>query len=128
MDPVVPQEITAELTQILSNLVLGDNEIRSKYVFSRVPVINNVSSSCDETSAEKAVNDRLTHTPELYLLALAQFSITADTEVVCRMNMAIGILLILVLRILRCVRFPSYFYVASFSGQLPISKIQKVLR
>ena len=33
-------------------------------------------------SAEKAVNERLTHTPELYLLALAQFAITADTEVV----------------------------------------------
>jgi len=33
-------------------------------------------------SAEKAVNERLTHTPELYLLALAQFAIAADTEVV----------------------------------------------
>lgn len=33
MDPVVPPEITAELTQILSNLVQGDNEIRQKYVF-----------------------------------------------------------------------------------------------
>jgi len=32
MEPVVPPEITAELTQILANLVLGDNEIRSKYV------------------------------------------------------------------------------------------------
>ena len=31
MDSVVPQEVTAELTQILSNLVLGDNQIRSKY-------------------------------------------------------------------------------------------------
>ncbi|TFK68992.1 ARM repeat-containing protein [Pluteus cervinus] len=61
MDAVVPPEITAELTQILSNLVLGDNEIRS--------------------NAEKAVNDRLEHTPELYLLALAQFAITADTDV-----------------------------------------------
>ncbi|KAK0475517.1 armadillo-type protein [Armillaria novae-zelandiae] len=61
MDPVVPPEITAELTQILSNLVLGDNEIRS--------------------NAEQTVNDRLAHTPELYLLALAQFSIVADTEV-----------------------------------------------
>ncbi|KIK57273.1 hypothetical protein GYMLUDRAFT_263322 [Collybiopsis luxurians FD-317 M1] len=61
MEPVVPQEITAELTQILSNLVLGDNEIRS--------------------NAEKAVNERLAHTPDLYLLALAQFAIAADTEV-----------------------------------------------
>ena len=33
-------------------------------------------------SAEKAVNERLAHTPELYLLALSQFAITADTEVV----------------------------------------------
>lgn len=32
MEAVVPAEITAELTQILSNLVLGDNEIRSKCV------------------------------------------------------------------------------------------------
>lgn len=32
MESVVPPEITAELTQILANLVLGDNEIRSKYV------------------------------------------------------------------------------------------------
>ncbi|KAJ3514366.1 hypothetical protein NMY22_g14756 [Coprinellus aureogranulatus] len=31
--------------------------------------------------AEKAVNDRLARTPELYLLALAQFAISADTEV-----------------------------------------------
>ncbi|KAI0919362.1 hypothetical protein AcV7_006120 [Taiwanofungus camphoratus] len=61
MDAVVPPEVTAELTQILSNLVLGDNQIRS--------------------NAEKAVNDRLAQTPELYLLALAQFSTTADTEV-----------------------------------------------
>ena len=30
MDPVVPPQVTTELTQILSNLVLGDNEIRSK--------------------------------------------------------------------------------------------------
>ncbi|RXW25102.1 hypothetical protein EST38_g773 [Candolleomyces aberdarensis] len=61
MDAVVPPEITAELTQILSNLVLGDNDIRA--------------------NAEKAVNDRLARTPELYLLALAQFAIAADTEV-----------------------------------------------
>ncbi|KAH7883434.1 ARM repeat-containing protein [Phlebopus sp. FC_14] len=61
MEAVVPQEITAELTQILANLVLGDNRIRS--------------------NAEKAVNDRLAQTPDLYLLALAQFAIAADTEV-----------------------------------------------
>ena len=34
MEAVVPPQVTAELTQILSNLVLGDNEIRAKYVFS----------------------------------------------------------------------------------------------
>ncbi|KAJ6487827.1 armadillo-type protein [Mycena sanguinolenta] len=61
MESVVPQEITTELTQILSNLLLGDNEIR--------------------TNAEIAVNERLVHTPELYLLALAQFAISADTDV-----------------------------------------------
>ncbi|KAL1730373.1 armadillo-type protein [Schizophyllum commune] len=57
----VPAEVTAEMTQILSNLVLGDNEIRS--------------------SAEKAVNERLEHMPEQYLLALAQFAVGADSEV-----------------------------------------------
>jgi hypothetical protein len=33
MESVVAPQITAELTQILSNLVLGDNEIRAKYLF-----------------------------------------------------------------------------------------------
>ncbi|EIN06364.1 ARM repeat-containing protein [Punctularia strigosozonata HHB-11173 SS5] len=61
MEPVVSPEVTAELTQILSNLVLGDNEIRQ--------------------NAENAVNERLAQTPELYLLALTQFAISADTEV-----------------------------------------------
>ncbi|KAF8628610.1 hypothetical protein AX15_003805 [Amanita polypyramis BW_CC] len=61
MDAAVSPEITAELTQILSNLVLGDNDIRQ--------------------NAENAVNDRLAHSPELYLLGLAQFAIAADTEV-----------------------------------------------
>lgn len=32
MEAIVPPEVTAELTQILSNLVLGDNQIRSKCV------------------------------------------------------------------------------------------------
>ena len=36
MEAVVSPEITAELTQILSNLVLGDNDIRQKYVFPSV--------------------------------------------------------------------------------------------
>jgi hypothetical protein len=37
MDALVPPDVTAELTQILSNLVLGDNEIRSKYAISSFP-------------------------------------------------------------------------------------------
>ena len=37
MDALVPPDVTAELTQILSNLVLGDNEIRSKYATSSSP-------------------------------------------------------------------------------------------
>ncbi|KAI5120820.1 hypothetical protein M0805_003216 [Coniferiporia weirii] len=53
----VPPQVTDELTQILANLVLGDNEIRS--------------------NAEKVVNERLTQTPELYILALASFTTTA---------------------------------------------------
>ncbi|XP_006460617.1 hypothetical protein AGABI2DRAFT_220702 [Agaricus bisporus var. bisporus H97] len=61
MDSVVPAEITAELTQILSNLVQGDNDIRQ--------------------NAEQAVNERLAQTPELYLLALAQFAILAELDV-----------------------------------------------
>lgn len=60
-ETVVPPEVTAELTQILSNLVLGDNQIRS--------------------NAENAVNERLATSPELYLLALAQFAQSSDNEV-----------------------------------------------
>ncbi|KAI9070353.1 hypothetical protein FKP32DRAFT_1586247 [Trametes sanguinea] len=59
-DVLVPAEITGEVTQILSNLVLGDNLIRS--------------------AAEKAVNDRLEQTPDLYILAIAQFATSADSE------------------------------------------------
>lgn len=76
MDPVVPPEITAELTQILSNLVQGDNEIRQKYVYSHLFLI--FLTFC---SAEQAVNERLAQTPELYLLALAQFAIIAELDV-----------------------------------------------
>lgn len=36
MDAIVPPEVTAELTQILSNLVLGDNQIRAKCVFLNI--------------------------------------------------------------------------------------------
>lgn len=38
--------------------------------------------TCYSSSAEKAVNERLGQTPELYILALAQFAISADTDVV----------------------------------------------
>lgn len=34
------------------------------------------------------MNERLAHTPELYLLALAQFAITADTEVVRALSLS----------------------------------------
>lgn len=79
MDGVVPTQVTQELTQILSNLVLGDNEIRSKYVWA----ISSLTKSFHLLpSAEKVVNERLAQTPELYLLALAQFTTAADTDVV----------------------------------------------
>ncbi|KAH9167134.1 ARM repeat-containing protein [Lactarius sanguifluus] len=58
MEPLVPPDVTAELTQILSNLVLGDNEIRSKLV---------------------VVDERLSHRPDVYLLALTQFATRPDT-------------------------------------------------
>jgi hypothetical protein len=45
MESVVPPQITAELTQILSNLVLGDNEIRAKYVFPHA-ILSNRNRSC----------------------------------------------------------------------------------
>ncbi|KAJ7594828.1 armadillo-type protein [Mycena floridula] len=61
MDLHIDPQITAELTQILSNLVLGDNTIRA--------------------SAEKAVDERLLHTPDLYILALCQFAVGAEKEV-----------------------------------------------
>ncbi|KAI0253631.1 armadillo-type protein [Lactifluus subvellereus] len=64
MDFLVPPDVTAELTQILSNLVLGDNEIRS--------------------NAEAVVDERLAHRPDVYLLALTQFATRADTVEVMR--------------------------------------------
>lgn len=39
MEAIVPPEVTAELTQILSNLVLGDNQIRSKCVYLSIPLL-----------------------------------------------------------------------------------------
>lgn len=77
MDSNVPQAVSNELTQILSNLVLGDNEIRSKYAY----FLWSSYSRLDDYSAEKVVNERLSQTPELYILAMAQFSATATDEV-----------------------------------------------
>jgi hypothetical protein len=45
MDALVPPDVTAELTQILSNLVLGDNEIRSKYASSSSPTPSHIIST-----------------------------------------------------------------------------------
>ena len=36
-------------------------------------------------NAEQAVDERLAHTPDLYLLAIAQFATSADTELVSYM-------------------------------------------
>ncbi|KAG8968328.1 hypothetical protein FRC03_007787 [Tulasnella sp. 419] len=55
MDSLVPQAVLFELSQILSNLVLGENEIRK--------------------SAEKELNEKwLANQPEAVLLALTQFT------------------------------------------------------
>ncbi|TFY54709.1 hypothetical protein EVJ58_g8700 [Rhodofomes roseus] len=59
MEAIVPPEVTADVTQIISN-----------------------SSSATTRYAQKQiVDDQLSQTPELYILALAQFSTHADTEV-----------------------------------------------
>lgn len=58
---LVPPQITAELTQILSNLILGDNAIRS--------------------AAEKAVDERLSQTPDVYVTALAESAVKNEKEV-----------------------------------------------
>ncbi|EIW51446.1 uncharacterized protein TRAVEDRAFT_54563 [Trametes versicolor FP-101664 SS1] len=80
-DVLVPPEITAELTQILSNLVLGDSAIRTRQVLRSASILSSPSAKrvCLR-SAEKAVNDRLEQTPELYLLAIAQFATSANTK------------------------------------------------
>jgi importin-5 len=54
MDIEVPTQVRQELIQILSNLVLGDNEIRATYV----------------SSASALQNGNLTSLMTLYLLAL----------------------------------------------------------
>lgn len=61
MDSLVPAQITSELTQILSNLILGDNAIRS--------------------AAEKAVDERLAQTPDVYVTALAETAVGNEKEV-----------------------------------------------
>ncbi|KIM80082.1 hypothetical protein PILCRDRAFT_543941 [Piloderma croceum F 1598] len=61
MDSVVPPNVIADLTQILGNLMLSDNAIRS--------------------NAEKTLNDCLRQTPELCLLGLTQIAVSADTDV-----------------------------------------------
>ena len=81
-DVVVPPEVTAEVTQILSNLVLGDNQIRSRCV-SPSHIDRNYLPRLF-FSAEQAVDERLARTPELYLLAIAQFATSADTGLVSR--------------------------------------------
>ena len=84
MDALVPPDVTAELTQILSNLVLGDNEIRSKYATPH-PLPRLSISQLTSSSAEAVVDERLAHRPDVYLLALTQFATRADTvEVVGR--------------------------------------------
>ena len=50
--------------------------------FPSFPLSSFISLTSLFYSAENAVNDRLARTPELYLLALTQFAISADTEVV----------------------------------------------
>lgn len=97
MDALVPPDVTAELTQILSNLVLGDNEIRSKYVSSRLFHFSSVSSHFS-LSAEAVVDERLAHRPDVYLLALTQFATRPDTvEVVCHPFLSMPVSSILIL-------------------------------
>ena len=60
--------------------------VQSNVLFSQplLVIITGLVNLVQKT--EKAVNERLAHTPELYLLALAQFATTADTEVVSSPN------------------------------------------
>ena len=80
MDPAVnvPQHVSDELTQILANLVLGDNDIRSECV-SLFLLFRTLQLTLT-SSAEKVVNERLSQTPELYILAMAKFTTTAPDE------------------------------------------------
>ncbi|TFY54131.1 hypothetical protein EVJ58_g9042 [Rhodofomes roseus] len=101
MEAIVPPEVTAELTQILSNLVLGDNQIRS--------------------NAEKIVDDRLSQTPELYILALAQFSTQADTEVM--RSFSLVLLRRLLFRATSQSRLPLYDHLSSQS----VATLERIL-
>jgi len=68
-------------------------------------------------SAEKAVNERLAHTPELYLLALAQFAITADTPVVSFSNISPFLFFLVSRWYGRCDPSRSFFFVVYSSDQ-----------
>ncbi|KAF8521902.1 ARM repeat-containing protein [Hysterangium stoloniferum] len=61
MEPLVDPDTMAVIKQILSNLICNDNDLRS--------------------SAERAVNEKLAETPEVYLLALVQLARTEPNEV-----------------------------------------------
>ncbi|KAI0712867.1 armadillo-type protein, partial [Cerioporus squamosus] len=100
-DVAVPPEVTAEITQILSNLVLGDNAIRQ--------------------SAEQAVDERLAHTPELYLLAIAQFATSADTELM--RSFSLVLLRRLLFRPANAQRVPLYDHL----GAQAIETLQRIL-
>ncbi|KIM77399.1 hypothetical protein PILCRDRAFT_825362 [Piloderma croceum F 1598] len=60
MDPALPSDLMAELSHILSNILLNDNRIRS--------------------NAERIMNDRLCQNPDVYVVALTQFAVSADTD------------------------------------------------
>ncbi|RDX40038.1 hypothetical protein K466DRAFT_464212, partial [Polyporus arcularius HHB13444] len=100
-DVAVPAEVTAEITQILSNLVLGDNALRH--------------------SAEQAVDERLAHTPDLYLLAIAQFATSADTELM--RSFSLVLLRRLLFRPANAQRVPLYDHL----GSQAIQTLQRIL-
>ncbi len=130
MDALVPPDVTTELTQILSNLVLGDNEIRSKYATPHpLPRLN--ISQLISSSAEAVVDERLAHRPDVYLLALTQFATRADTvEVVGRqcpslfLSFSISSIVTLITHaycIYRCVHFLSSSFDAFSSVLHPLA-------
>ncbi|KIM80944.1 hypothetical protein PILCRDRAFT_89265 [Piloderma croceum F 1598] len=62
-------DVTEELTPLLSNLMLNDNEIRSQ--------------------AEKTMDNRLAQSPGTYLVALAQFAVSAESDVMCSFTLVL---------------------------------------